>query len=141
MGRSVSYPSAALVVTYRHLDIEDQDDAEWLFDDMIDNFRRCLTEMFPSVVSEDKWIGREDRVLARNGNALFGISEYCGLVAYWIVAADEIDAQFRWDGASRLPLQERWINSIADRFVATFGELTKVGSMSNGEGVYRQIRK
>jgi hypothetical protein len=36
---------------------------------------------------------------------------------------------------------DRWIASIADKFVAAFGELTKVGSMSNGEGVYRRIDK
>jgi hypothetical protein len=140
MGRSVSYPSAARVVTFRHLDWEDEDDSEWLWDFTVSEFQRCLKAMFPSVEPADDWIGREDHVLAENKLARFGMSEYCGLVAYWIVPQQPLDQYGNYNaGLDRMA--ERWIDSIADKFVAAFGELTKVGSMSNGEGVYRQIRK
>jgi hypothetical protein len=132
MGRSVSYPSEARVVTFRYLDIEEPDDADWLWDYTVSEFRRCLRAMFPSVEPADDWIGREDHVLAENRLARFGMSEYCGLVSYWIVPRGD-DPQ--WS------LATQWIDSIADKFVAAFGELTKVGSMSNGEGVYRRIDK
>jgi hypothetical protein len=173
MGRSVSYPSAAQVVTFNTLepvecptcegagkikspppegetDIDFQisrcDDCggagvvepdEFDFDCLIDDFRDHLRTLFPSVVSADEWIDREDHVLAENKLARFGMSEYCGLVSYWIVPNTE---RFGYsDPAANLC--DRWIASIADKFVAAFGELSKVGSMSNGEGVYRRIDK
>jgi hypothetical protein len=172
MGRSVSYPSAAQVVTFNTLEPVDcpvcdgtgnngcsgeegedtscdrcqgsgkvEPDCDD-FDCLIDDFRDHLRTLFPSVVSADEWIDREDHVLAENKLARFGMSEYCGLVAYWIVPQDHYTprgARFTWYDAP--PLAERWIKSIADKFVAAFGELTKVGSMSNGEGVYRRIDK
>lgn len=117
MGRSVSYPSDALVVTFNYLEPietecpecegtgndnepeydprpcseckgtgevtreQDSDD----FDTLIEDFQQHLKELFPSVEPADDWIGREDHVLAENKLARFGMSEYCGLVAYWIV--------------------------------------------------------
>ena len=165
MGRSVSYPSGARVVTFKHFDdtveceVCDGDghydeDGETIdcvecggsgealcepdADDIIEDFRSHLKHLFPSVESADDWIGREDHVLAENKLARFGISEYCGLVAYWIVPRSFNEYYGDTDPS---PLSERWVDNIADKFVAAFGELTKVGSMSNGEGVYRQIRK
>jgi hypothetical protein len=158
MGRSVSYATGSQVVTFKHLepvecehcDENNQIDGktcahcegsghveqdEFDFDMLIDDFRDHLKYLFPSVTSCDEWIGNEDHVLAENGLARFGMSEYCGLVSYWIVPK-EAD----YYGPDIEPLAKRWIDSIADKFVAAFGELTKVGSMSNGEGVYRQIR-
>lgn len=137
MGRSVSYPSNSTVVTFRHLDLEEQDDAQWIFDDLIDDFRSHLKTLFPSVQDADDWIDREDHVLAENRLARFGMSEYCGLVAYWIVPKDPNP----YSGDTNIALADRWIATIADKFVAAFGELSKVGNMSNGEGVYRRIDK
>lgn len=163
MGRSVSYASGAQVVTFRSFSFESQcgqcegtgttdamgeeeecpvcDGTGYIesdddFDMLIDDFRDTLRSMFPSVVEADEWLGREDHVLAENRLAYFGMSEYCGLVSYWIVPKEA-------DGYSDTLYVEnfakRWIDSISDKFVAAFGELTKVGSMSNGEGVYRRI--
>jgi hypothetical protein len=129
MGRSVSTPSNAQVVTYKSIDFEDGDDFEFLVDD----FRDHLRYLFPSVVSADSWIGREDHVVAENGLAQFGISEYCGLVAYWIVPKED-PYDGRLDGIAK-----RWIDSIEPKFTRAFGEYRKTGSMSNGEGVYQRI--
>lgn len=166
MGRSVSYPSAASVVAFKSFDFEGEesnckrcnalvnwhdegrcrecgrfvkecDPPEYYdFNELIEDFRQHLKTLFPSVEEADKWIGHEDHILAENDLALFGMSEYGGLVAYWIVPASE-----HYDFARPRQLEERWIKSIADKFVAAFGELSKVGSMSNGEGVYRRIDK
>jgi hypothetical protein len=196
MGRSVSYPSDALVVTfnspeydcatcedYRHLgkgrvpcdcsddtsslsaeDREDCGDCDGLghvkcqdcggygqrsmngddFDQLIDDFRSHLKTLFPSVEDADDWIGREDHVLAENKLARFGMSEYCGLVAYWIVPKEGTGPRgeiYYSSDRDISALSEHWVRKASDRFVAAFGELTKVGSMSNGEGVYRRIDK
>jgi hypothetical protein len=106
------------------------------FDMLIEDFRDHLRHMFPSVVSADDWIDREDHVLAENKLARFGMSEYCGLVSYWVVPSMPDPRTTNHDAFA-----DRWIASIADKFVAAFGELTKVGSLSNGEGVYRRIDK
>lgn len=161
MGRSVSYPSEALVVTFAEMEdpecsrcegtgryIDDHVDEECdtcegrgkvpfdsdNFDDLIDAFRSRLKELFPSVEDADQWLDNEDHILAENKLARFGMSEYCGLVAYWIVP----QTLGVYDPLN-YGMTERWIKSIADKFVAAFGELSKVGSMSNGEGVYQRI--
>jgi hypothetical protein len=171
MGRSVSYATGAQVVTFATIEdvkceecngegyTEQQDESGegveheecdychgsgyeedhdgWRFDQIVEDFRSHLKHLFPSVEDADDWIGREDHVLAENRLARFGISEYCGLVSYWIVPKESgyySDDQIE-------PLAKRWIDSISDKIVAAFGELTKVGSFSNGEGVYRRIDK
>jgi hypothetical protein len=167
MGRSVSYPSEAIVVTFMHIEpveeacpncdgsgslgfSEEGDDEACEdchgsgevalaldredFDQTVEDFRQHLKHLFPSVESADDWIGREDHVVAENRLARFGISEYCGLVSYWIVPVEP-----DYYGPNTKALSRRWIASIEDKFVKAFGELTKVGAMSNGEGVYRRI--
>ncbi len=165
MGRSVSYATGAQVVTFRHLEpIEticeacddncqidgetcaecegtgtverDQDFDD--FEQVIDDFRDHLKHLFPSVQDVDEWIDREDHVLAENKLARFGVSEYCGLVSYWIVPK-ETPREWDYYGPFVAPLAKRWIASISDKFVAAFGELSKVGNLSNGEGVYIRI--
>lgn len=172
MGRSVSYPGAAQVVTFATLEqietlcpecdgtgnnglsgeegedtsceechgsgevTHEPDELDW--EQQIEDFQSHLKSLFPSVEPADSWIDNEDHVLAENKLACFGMSEYCGLVSYWIVPR----GRHSWgDDMQTTPLAERWIASIADKFVAAFGELSKVGSMSNGEGVYRRIDK
>jgi hypothetical protein len=110
------------------------DEFDW--DEELDDFRSHLKELFPSVEPADEWIDREDHVLAENKLARFGMSEYCGLVSYWVVPSMPDPRTTNHDAFA-----DRWIASIADKFVAAFGELTKVGSLSNGEGVYRRIDK
>jgi hypothetical protein len=192
MGRSVSYPSYATVVTFADnsgesctdcegqgtvecgqcegsgetdamgeteecpvcdgsgtIMCEDCDGAGWIepqadSDDLIDAFRQHLKTLFPSVEEVEDWIDREDHVLAENKLARFGMSEYCGLVAYWIVPKEYSGpkGQLYYSSDSYISaISNRWVRSVADKFVAAFGELTKVGSMSNGEGVYRRIDK
>ncbi len=133
MGRSVSYATGSQVITFRHFEESDEDD----FDEIVDDFRTHLKHLFPSVVDVDEWLGNEDHVLAENKLARFGVSEYCGLVSYWIVPKET--PQWDYYGPFVAPLAVRWINQIADKFVAAFGELSQVGVMSNGGGVYRRI--
>lgn len=168
MGRSVSYPSNAQVITFKSFHgapcdcsdatsaLSEEDVAEcedcggsgWIdgfsdFDDLIEDFREYLKTLFPSVEQADSWIGREDHVLASNKLARFGMSEYCGLVSYWIVPNEyegsNPDEPYYSSNRDISALSQRWVSQVADKFVAAFGELSKIGSMSNGEGVYRRI--
>lgn len=137
MGRSVSYPSGSLVA-FTVLEVEDENDwdfeYEWLRDEVVERAMR----LFPSLEPQDGWRGREDRILARNAFADFGISIYCGLVAIWIVERD--DGSY-WDADSRTarsPRARRWLAQIAPRFDAEFGDFDCLGHMSNGESIYRK---
>ena len=65
-----------------------------------------------------------------NRHAWVGVSEYCGLVAFWIVAKDDTGHE---------ALSERWVAQVADRFTSTFSTLNRLGTFSNGEGVFERI--
>lgn len=129
MGRSVSYPTGALVCFEDISAFEGEFDFEWFTDDLKARSRA----MFPSLYECDKWRGREDHILMRNAYADFGVSQYCGLAAIWIAE--------RCDGAYYdYPLESRathWLVQIRARFLSTFGTLILDGHMSNGEAVYR----
>jgi hypothetical protein len=80
MGRSVSYPTGALVCFEDISAFEDEFDYIWFTDDL----KERAGAMFPSLYDCDKWRGREDHILMRNAYVDFGVSEYCGLEAIWI---------------------------------------------------------
>ncbi len=135
MGRSVSHPAGATTVAYAHLTIED----EWDWEQLVDDFRATIAGMFPSAWEQDGWLGREDHVLMGNHHALFGMSEYCGLVAYWMVPRH--DAGCSWTTHYHPELSTAWCKRTERRFLGAFGTLTRVGTMSNGEGVYERAAR
>ena len=137
MGRSVSYPSGA-IVAFTVLEAENDDDWDfeygWLREDLCER----AAAAFPSLQKHDGWRGREERILMRNDYADFGVSVYGGLVAVWIAERDDgayWDAEWR---SARSPRAQRWLRQIAPRFDALFGAFDCLGHMSNGEGVYRK---
>lgn len=153
MGRSVSYPSGALVayaatpsdedwcsncgetIADCGCDEEDQEvvaggcDWEWVTEDLITRAKR----LFPSLRPNGGWRGREDQILASNGFVDFGVSEYCGLMAIWLVPQEGLEGNLS-------PLAERWIDKAAATFLEEFGEYRKLGTASNGESFYRRIK-
>lgn len=137
MGRSVSFPSGA-VVAFTVLEVENDDGWDFEYEWLRDDLRIRATSAFPSLAAHDGWRGREDRILLRNAYADFGVSVYCGLVAVWIVERDDggyWDAEWRTARSSRA---QRWLNQIAPRFEVLFGDYECLRHMSNGEGVYRK---
>ena len=132
MGRSVSRPSNAEQVLYAHFDCEDEEDGQWFFQDAIDNMQRAMIKRYPSLSKCDEWIGygrSEDHALLENRHAYIGVSEYCGLVSIWIVPKDD-----------KPELAAHWCSQVKLEDAAEcFGQrLVKEGTMSNGEGVFRQ---
>src|SRR3546814_8480393 len=88
MGRSVSYPSGA-IVAFTVLDVENDGDWEFEYEWLREDLRERAANAFPSLIPHDGWRGREDRILMRNSYADFGLSVYGGLVAVWIVERDD----------------------------------------------------
>ena len=144
MGRSVSYPGGAHVA-FAQWDagwIEDDDDpdtrnfdqhaAQDDWDFIVEDFREQVLAHYPSARTSDGWIGREDRIVAMNGYARFGLSEYCGCIAYWVVLRDTIDPD-------REGLAQRWFDQIKAGFKQRFATLVRLGVFSNGESIYRRI--
>lgn len=136
MGRSVSYPTDA-IVAFRMID-EAEDDWDWayecLVEDIVDTARSCL----PSLEPFDCWRGREDRILLRNAFADCGISTYCGLAAIWIVERDDSlywEADYRKARSGRA---QQWLTQVSDTFIKVFGELHLVGRFSNGEAIFER---
>lgn len=125
MGRSVSVPSGAQVVAFNYIEYEDEHD-DWSYDDFVENAQHAIRELAPSMSKDKGWRGNEDKIIASNGHADFGISEYCGLVSVWLVPYN--------DG-----LAAHWCNQIRAKFMASFSELELIGRASNGEAFFRKV--
>lgn len=116
-------------------------DQQMEFQGSRDYFVSRLTAAFPSVTACDEWVGREDHAVADNSHAYFGISEYCGLVAMWVLPK-EVDlyyADSAWQG-----LRNAWCKSIERKFRSIAGDcfgqaLRRQGSFSNGVNVFQPI--
>lgn len=137
MGRSVSYPSGA-VVAFTVMEVESDDDWEFEFEWLRDDLRERAVQAFPSLTSHDGWRGREDRILMRNAFADFGVSIDGGVVAVWIAERDDggyWDVEWR---TARLPRAQHWLEQIAKRFDCLFGDYDCLGRFSNGEAIYRK---
>ena len=125
MGRSVSYPTVA-VVAFTQCDCEDEFEFEWMVEDFTERCKRN----WPSLDDCNEWVGREDHAVAENCHAYVGVSECCGVVAFWVLPKEY--------GDDEDPLRRHWVDQIADRFVDEFATLNRVGFMSNGVGVYQR---
>lgn len=137
MGRSVSYPSGA-IVAFRSLEIKHEDDWEWEYECLVEDVIETARSTFPSLEPCDGWRGREDRILLRNAFADCGISIYCGLVAIWLAERD--DSRY-WEADACLPRSGRaqhWLSQVASRFDALYGDLRLIGRFSNGEAIFER---
>lgn len=144
MGRSVSYPGGAHVAfaQWEAGWVGDEDDPDTRhFDELaarddwdfiVEDFREQVLVLYPSAWTADGWIDREDRIVAMNRYARFGISEYCGCIAYWVVLRDDIDV-------GKEGLAQRWFDRIEVNFKKRFATLVRLGVFSNGEAIFERI--
>jgi hypothetical protein len=133
MGRSVSFANDSVHVEYATFEAEDGCDPQWEWDYATEDFQTLVLEAFPSARKSDHWCGREDRALAENSFAYFGVSEYCGLVSMWVAPKDD---------ETHIGLRDRWIDSIGAKFAKVAGNcfgqsLKQVGRFSNGEALFQ----
>lgn len=114
-------------------------DPEWEFEGVTDSFD-IFTEAFPSLSSCDSWLDREDHALLENRFCHIGISEYCGVVAVWLVGKEP-----DWrDGPGWEALRDRWLASVRPRFEKLANSIlpsamVRMGTFSNGESVYHRL--
>lgn len=135
MGRSISYLSNAQQVAYFETPefIVDGETEEGYYDfsDLIDAIRYHLQDKFPSLDECDRWEGGKDYVILENDFAHIAISGYGGVCSLSVAAKDYNS------------LGERWARSI--NFMDAVGEMfdvyCKIGSFSNGEGVFERRKK
>ncbi len=130
MGRSVYVPSGAEVVAYASVECEDSFEYDMLMEDLV----ASLEAAFPSVSEDSGYVGREGAVVASNRLVQFVVAEYCGLVSVSVVPNDDEYYELGKGFANR-------INAKFQKVVAgVFGGVyAKLGSFSNGEGVYQKV--
>jgi len=150
MGRSVSYPRDA-IVAYTTLepivDDETGEAREYDSDDFsfaIEDLQQYLPSVFKSLSTCNKWLGggrSEDHALLENKFCYVGVSEYCGLVAAWVVAK-EFECYYPEDVALA-NFAPAWVEKngarIAQLAAGCFGgtALISQGHFSNGEQIFR----
>lgn len=144
MGRSVDYLSYAMFKTFidydGDFDVEDgtidygiaQENWQWFKEGLIERIQSKLPSL--DVPSPTRWDGDETIILLENKLCEIGLSEYCGLVSVSIRVNESKDYwQYR-------NIAERWIKqnwpTIEKVISDNYTKLNKVGSFSNGEGVY-----
>ena len=105
---------------------------------VLDYYQERVTELWPSFEPADSWVGDELHVIAENAHSIVAVSEYCGLISINLGAKYDRQAYFA-DDSELGGLGEHWRKQIADKFLSTFGEYAKLGTMSNGEGVFQKV--
>jgi hypothetical protein len=165
MGRSVSTPSDAVEVLYLswypdedtieemvadHIEANEitdlcrhdrealaQDLIAWEWDYVTEDFvGNVLQDLFPSIEAADDWIGNENHVVAENRLARFGVSEYAGLAALWVVPVTN-----SW-GHDYQGLSAQWISQAWPKIEAMYPHrLGLMGRFSNGEAVYQRVEQ
>lgn len=134
MARSVSTPSLALEIAYQDVTHLDYDEFQWWQEDIAEYAK----SLWPSFEDADKWLEREDHAILENRLCYLGVSEYCGLASIWLVPKEYQNNGYHSSDRFILPLSESFIRRISEKFYTAFGELTKLGTFSNGEAIFRK---
>jgi hypothetical protein len=132
MGRSVSVPNGSALVCYR--DVSGFDD-EWDWEAFVEDIVETCKSTWNSFYDCDEWLDNEDHVLVENGLVQVGVSEYMGLASIWIRPKDDFD----YGDPDTTGLAHNFVDKIKPKFEEYFGEFVKLGSFSNGEGVYEKV--
>jgi hypothetical protein len=157
MGRSVSTPSNCNEVAYKDVSwmgynfdesneeydysTFDSDLAEFEWDDFVFDIKEQIQGTWSSFEEvENKWLGREDKVLLENTFAYVGVSNYCGLAAIWLKSKhDELDGSYYCDEQRIANLSDAFCNKIKGKFYKMFSQYRKIATFSNGEAVYEKV--
>jgi len=131
MGRSVSYASGAVAVAY--VDVSEYEAYDWEF--FIEDVQERVKSLWKSFDNCDEWLGQEDCAIVSNSHAYIGVSEYCGLASIWLVPREDVHDVY---GNYAPQLADNFCAQIRAKFLRNFGELERLGTMSNGVGVFRK---
>jgi hypothetical protein len=134
MGRTVSTPYNVQETAYQDVTKHDHDSFQWWLEDITEYAK----SLWLSFCGCDKWLDREDHAILENNLCYLGVSEYCGLVAIWLVPKENPNDGYFSSEPNILPLAENFINRIAPNFHKAFGQYRKIGTFSNGEAIYEK---
>lgn len=147
MGRSVSYLSNALRVNYFNwptYETGEGEDVEVEYEDadiVIEDIQQTIINEWPEFKAVDRWAGREDHIILEGYGVEIALSECCGLaslsvrVGEWVDDASSVEEQ-----DSLMEEAEDWVNNNWDNATKYWNKYRKVGTFSNGEGVYEVIK-
>ena len=131
MSRSVWTHSDAIETAFFMMEADGCID-DW--EEWVQDVREEFKCKFPSMRDCDYWPEEESHAIVENEHCMVVISEYCGLISLGVVA---LDASL-YDGLNALATY--WTQTNAAPFLRErYGELRKIGMMSNGESVYERI--
>lgn len=129
MSRSVDYLRNASLVAYLSAH-ELQDELDWEM--FVEDIKEQIKSFAPSFTECDSWDGNETHIILENELAEIGIAEYCGLVS---VSIRPKESEGYYDEYDKTGLAENFIERIKPKF-EKLGNLTKVGTFSNGEAIF-----
>ncbi len=140
-----------MAVGFKTIEVYDEDDKvveqpdefewQWAFESIMEDLTEYAPTLWPSLNKCDVWVGDEDHAVLENDLAYIGISEYCGLVAVWVLPKTGEYENSGWGDDPRINLCDRWCTQITDKFLKTFSQFNSYGRMSNGEEVFRRIEQ
>lgn len=136
MGRSVAVPRNAVATVYIPAEPDQFDDyMDWA--DFLDDIRAVVRGKYPSMDNADRWLEREEHVIAENAHGDVVLCEYCGMVSVSLVPTE---AGYPYE--SEQNLHDGWCRQVEDGFRGAlntaFGGYVRTGTMSNGVSVYQK---
>jgi len=100
-------------------------------EEVVETIRSALLARYPSFYVDDDWVGREGRVILRNGLVRVVFSCYGNMAALSILPdEDYLDIAQYWIGQTLKGMKQA-LSKVVDVYY-------RVGTMSNGVGVYRR---
>lgn len=145
MGRSVNYLNNAERVNYfqwptlsiydpeTDRDVETGEGEEAFI--VIEDIQETIKSNFPGFDNCKRWDGRETSIILEGYGLEIGLSEYCGLATLSIRINDSILNYFD-EGEEAYQVAKNWINDNWDEASKYWNQYRKIGTFSNGEGVY-----
>ena len=149
MGRGVSYLNNAEVVLYYNYDADCGDDydlASMLWNEQVESLTEAIQKRLPSYSKDDDSYNgdRETRIILSNDLCVIGVSEYCGCCS--LSVAPKFNKYGYMEPAYKESFAIRHAKQIEKALQDCLDEVTgqrlhKLGTMSNGEGVFQLAKK
>lgn len=152
MGRSVDYLNRSERVNYfdwptlsvydeetdRDVETDELEDASIVIEDI----QEYIISIFPGFDPCSRWDGRETHIILEGYGLEIGLSEYCGLASL-SVRVDEGPLEYSEDDEAYETDRQKalnWINENWDEASKYWNKYRKIGTFSNGEGVFEKVK-
>lgn len=146
MGRSVSYLSRAQRVVYFEwpkVEVYDEETEEFSASDtleesdiVVEDIQEVIKSEFPEFDNAKRYDGDETLIILEGYGTQIGLSEYCGLASLSIRVDSFI---FHFKGEEDIEKIVEWINENWEKVSNPWNKLQKLGTFSNGEGIYQNV--